>query len=144
MLTERLALRRFTGSDTENLLSLDGDPLVMRFLTGTAKALAQIPDAVLAPLIGAHLRLPPFRGWSAWPSPAWARTRSSPRPWRSTSAHGGCWRRPGCGTRVPCTWTGQSRWTATSTATSSAGCSAATGWPPRARPDYFELRRPID
>jgi RimJ/RimL family protein N-acetyltransferase len=32
--TERLVLRRFTEADVENLLDLDGDPEVMRFLTG--------------------------------------------------------------------------------------------------------------
>jgi hypothetical protein len=44
MLTERLMLRRFTSADTANLLSLDGDPQVMRFLTGTTRSLAQIRD----------------------------------------------------------------------------------------------------
>ena len=32
--TVRLVLRRFTEADVENLLDLDGDPEVMRFLTG--------------------------------------------------------------------------------------------------------------
>ena len=32
--TERLVLRRFTKADAENLFELDGDPEVMRFLTG--------------------------------------------------------------------------------------------------------------
>ena len=35
--TERLALRRFTIADAANLLSLDGDAQVMRFLTGTTR-----------------------------------------------------------------------------------------------------------
>jgi RimJ/RimL family protein N-acetyltransferase len=65
MLTERLALRRFTGADAGNLLSLDGDPLVMRFLTGTAKSLAQIRDEVLPRLMGCHLRFPGFGYWAA-------------------------------------------------------------------------------
>jgi hypothetical protein len=42
MLTERLALRRFTTDDAANLLSLDGDPQVMRFLTGTTTLPAPI------------------------------------------------------------------------------------------------------
>jgi RimJ/RimL family protein N-acetyltransferase len=32
--TERLVLRRFTEADADNLFDLDGDPEVMRFLTG--------------------------------------------------------------------------------------------------------------
>lgn len=32
--TERLALRRFTGDDADLLIELDGDPAVMRYLTG--------------------------------------------------------------------------------------------------------------
>jgi RimJ/RimL family protein N-acetyltransferase len=32
--TERLILRRFTDADLDNLAALDGDPAVMRFLTG--------------------------------------------------------------------------------------------------------------
>lgn len=32
--TERLVLRRFTAADLDNLVALDGDPAVMRFLTG--------------------------------------------------------------------------------------------------------------
>lgn len=30
--TERLVLRRFTGADLDNLVALDGDPDVMRFI----------------------------------------------------------------------------------------------------------------
>lgn len=65
MLTERLALRRFTTADAQNLLSLDGDPQVMRFLTGTAKSLTQIRDEVLPNLAGCHLRFPGFGYWAA-------------------------------------------------------------------------------
>jgi RimJ/RimL family protein N-acetyltransferase len=32
--TERLVLRRFTKDDVENLVALDGDPAVMRYITG--------------------------------------------------------------------------------------------------------------
>jgi RimJ/RimL family protein N-acetyltransferase len=63
--TERLALRRFTSADAANLLSLDGDPQVMRFLTGTAKSAAQVRDEVLPKLTGLHLRFPGFGYWAA-------------------------------------------------------------------------------
>jgi len=65
MLTERLALRRFTTADAANLLSLDGDPQVMRFLTGTTRSLAQIRDEVLPTLARCHLRYPGFGYWAA-------------------------------------------------------------------------------
>jgi RimJ/RimL family protein N-acetyltransferase len=65
LLTERMALRRFTGADAANLVSLDGDPLVMRFLTGTASSPARIRDEVLPQLTGCHLRHPGFGYWAA-------------------------------------------------------------------------------
>jgi RimJ/RimL family protein N-acetyltransferase len=65
MRTERLALRRFTPADAADLLSLDGDPLVMRFLTGATRSLAQIRDEVLPQLVGCHLRFPGFGYWAA-------------------------------------------------------------------------------
>jgi RimJ/RimL family protein N-acetyltransferase len=65
MRTERLALRRLTAADAANLLSLDGDPQVMRFLTGTTRSLAQIRADVLPDLAGCHLRFPGFGYWAA-------------------------------------------------------------------------------
>jgi RimJ/RimL family protein N-acetyltransferase len=65
MRTERLAVRRLTTADAANLLSLDGDPQVMRFLTGTTRSLAQIRDEVLPDLAGCHLRFPGFGYWAA-------------------------------------------------------------------------------
>ena len=65
MLTERLALRRLTAGDAANLLNLDGDPQVMRFLTGTTRSLAQVRDEVLPDLAGCHLRYPGFGYWAA-------------------------------------------------------------------------------
>jgi len=60
-----MALRRFTGADAANVLSLDGDPQVMRFLTGTTKSLDQIRDEVLPALADCHLRFPGFGYWAA-------------------------------------------------------------------------------
>ena len=65
VLTERLALRRFTPADAANLLSLDGDPLVMRYLEGSTKSLAQVRDHVLPRLARCHLRHPGFGYWAA-------------------------------------------------------------------------------
>lgn len=47
LLTERLALRRFTPSDVDNLLLLDGDAEVMRYIDGGAKTRAEIEESVL-------------------------------------------------------------------------------------------------
>lgn len=65
MRTERLALRRFSTADAANLLRLDGDPQVMRFLTGATRSLAQIRAEVLPALAGCHLRYPGFGYWAA-------------------------------------------------------------------------------
>jgi RimJ/RimL family protein N-acetyltransferase len=64
LLTERLVLRRFTEADAANLLSLDGDPLVMRFIERTTKSADQIRDEVLPRLTGSHLRYPGFGYWA--------------------------------------------------------------------------------
>ncbi len=42
LVTARLALRQFTTADANDLLTLDGDPRVMRFLEPETKSLAQI------------------------------------------------------------------------------------------------------
>jgi RimJ/RimL family protein N-acetyltransferase len=78
VLTERLVLRRFTPADAANLLSLDGDPLVMRYLEGRTKSQAQVRDQVLPRLARCHLRHPGFEYWAATRHAAPA----SPRPGR--------------------------------------------------------------
>lgn len=45
--TARLMLRQFTPADADNLLALDGDPRVMRFLDPATKSRAQIQSQVL-------------------------------------------------------------------------------------------------
>lgn len=45
--TQRLTLRQFTPADADDLLSLDGDPRVMRFLEPKTKTRAQIQAEVL-------------------------------------------------------------------------------------------------
>jgi RimJ/RimL family protein N-acetyltransferase len=65
LLTERMALRRMTGADAVNLVSLDGDPLVMRFLDRKIRSLAEIRDEVIPHLTGCHRRYPGFGYWAA-------------------------------------------------------------------------------
>ncbi len=65
LVTERLALRRFTPADAGNLLTLDGDPAVMRFLSSRTKSLAQIEAGVLPRFLAFHTRHPGFGYWAA-------------------------------------------------------------------------------
>ncbi|MGV9617193.1 GNAT family N-acetyltransferase [Nocardia xishanensis] len=45
--TDRLILRRFTDADVENLVWLDSDPAVMRYLTGEPTPRGEVEDEVL-------------------------------------------------------------------------------------------------
>ncbi|SHF67180.1 GNAT family N-acetyltransferase [Streptoalloteichus hindustanus] len=62
--TERLVLRRFTESDVDNLVDLDSDPEVMRFLTGEPTPRAEIEDEVLPAILRDYRRGPAGR-WAA-------------------------------------------------------------------------------
>lgn len=65
LVTERLALRRFIPADAGDLLALDGDPAVMRFLEGRTKSLPQIEAEVLPRFLTFHTRYPSFGYWAA-------------------------------------------------------------------------------
>jgi RimJ/RimL family protein N-acetyltransferase len=65
LVTERLMLRRFTPGDAGNLLALDGDPEVMRYLGPRVKTRAQIEAEVLPLYLGRHRRYPGFGRWAA-------------------------------------------------------------------------------
>jgi RimJ/RimL family protein N-acetyltransferase len=65
LVTERLVLRRFTAGDAGNLLALDGDPEVMRYLEPRVKTRAQIEAEVLPLFLGRHQRYPGFGRWAA-------------------------------------------------------------------------------
>ncbi len=65
LVTDRLALRRLTAADAGNLLALDGDPAVMRFLDRRLKTRAEIEAEVLPPLLGYYARHPGFGRWAA-------------------------------------------------------------------------------
>ncbi|MEV3920261.1 GNAT family N-acetyltransferase [Actinomadura coerulea] len=63
--TDRLLLRRFTEDDLENLVELDGDPKVMRFLTGGRPTPpAHLRDQTLAKILDWYGRGPLSR-WAA-------------------------------------------------------------------------------
>jgi RimJ/RimL family protein N-acetyltransferase len=62
--TQRLVLRRFTVADMDNLVSLDADPDVMRFVTGgIATSREEIENEVLPAFLGYYER---FEGYGFW------------------------------------------------------------------------------
>ncbi len=64
--TERVVLRRFTEADVDNLVELDGDPDVMRFLNGgkpTPRAVIQ--HDILPRLLRYYQRFEGFGRWAA-------------------------------------------------------------------------------
>jgi RimJ/RimL family protein N-acetyltransferase len=64
--TRRLVLRRFTVADADDLVSLDGDPDVMRFVPGGAPpSRDQIQNEVLPAFLGYYQRYEGFGFWAA-------------------------------------------------------------------------------
>ncbi|WP_327681125.1 GNAT family N-acetyltransferase [Kitasatospora sp. NBC_00458] len=63
--TERLVLRRFTAADADRLEELDGDPGVMRYLTGGRPTPREVVENVLLPLYFDHYRRYGDLGWWA-------------------------------------------------------------------------------
>ena len=66
LVTARLALRQFTTADANDLLTLDGDPRVMRFLELKTKSRAQIHAEVLPGFLACYQRYPGFGSWAAY------------------------------------------------------------------------------
>ncbi|WP_242910839.1 GNAT family N-acetyltransferase [Actinomadura terrae] len=62
--TDRLLLRRFTEADVDDLVILDGDPEVMRFLTGEPTPRDEIENDVLPRILCDYARGPAGR-WAA-------------------------------------------------------------------------------
>ncbi|WP_208026227.1 GNAT family N-acetyltransferase [Amycolatopsis acidicola] len=63
--TERLVLRRFTERDTDNLVGLDSDPEVMRYINGGAPTPPeQVRDEILPRLLGYYERFAAFGCWA--------------------------------------------------------------------------------
>jgi RimJ/RimL family protein N-acetyltransferase len=65
LLTRRLALRQFTAADVGNLLELDGDPAVMRYITKQTKSRAEIQNDVLPRFLAYYARYRHFGFWAA-------------------------------------------------------------------------------
>src|SRR5438445_13009545 len=64
--TERLVLRRFTEADVDNLVDLDGDPEVMRFLTGGKPTPRDvIQNDILPSFLRYYERFDGFGFWAA-------------------------------------------------------------------------------
>jgi RimJ/RimL family protein N-acetyltransferase len=64
--TDRLTLRRFTEDDVDNLFDLNGDPAVMRYLTGGKPTpREQIRDEIIPFHLGIYQRTDEFGTWAA-------------------------------------------------------------------------------
>jgi RimJ/RimL family protein N-acetyltransferase len=64
--TDRLVLRRFTEADEDNLVELDGDPEVMRFLTGGKPTPRdEIRDDTLPAFLRYYQRFAGYGFWAA-------------------------------------------------------------------------------
>jgi RimJ/RimL family protein N-acetyltransferase len=64
--TQRLALRRFTVADADDLVSLGADPDVMRFVTGgLPTSRSEIESEVLPAFFGYYHRYDGFGFWAA-------------------------------------------------------------------------------
>jgi RimJ/RimL family protein N-acetyltransferase len=65
LVTERLVLRLFTAADADALLTLDGDPRVMRFIDSRIKSRAQIETQVLPRFLAYYAAYRDFGFWAA-------------------------------------------------------------------------------
>ena len=100
--TERLVLRRFTTGDVDNLVGLDADPDVMRFVSGgIPTSRDEIENEFLPAFLGYYQRYQPYGFWAAiekstgdfWDGSTSGRGREPPRT-RSSSVTG-CASQPG-------------------------------------------------
>jgi RimJ/RimL family protein N-acetyltransferase len=64
--TERLALRQLTVDDVDNLFALDGDPAVMRYLSGGSPTPRDLIERDILPrFLSDYERFPGFGVWAA-------------------------------------------------------------------------------
>ncbi len=64
--TDRLILRRFTADDVDNLVALDGDPEVMRFITGgRATPRDEIENDTMPAFLSSYERFAGYGFWAA-------------------------------------------------------------------------------
>jgi RimJ/RimL family protein N-acetyltransferase len=67
--TDRLVLRRFTSADADNLVSLDADPDVMRFVTGgVPTSREEIENEVLPAFLAYYQRYEGYGGLCKTPA----------------------------------------------------------------------------
>ena len=63
--TDRLALRRFTEADEDNLFELNSDPEVMRFLNGGPTPRDEVRTRIIPTFLGYYERFDGFGFWAA-------------------------------------------------------------------------------
>src|SRR4029453_8224673 len=96
--TERLVLRRFTDADLELLVELDGDPEVMRYITGgRPTSREELRDEVLPAFLRYYQRFPGYGFWAAGEKEGGQRAPARTSPSSAT----GCAGRPGARATPP-------------------------------------------
>src|SRR5882762_5002096 len=66
METDRMMLRRFTVADVDNIVELDGDPAVMRFLTGGQPTpRSEVESEILPRILRTYEETPNLGRWAA-------------------------------------------------------------------------------
>jgi RimJ/RimL family protein N-acetyltransferase len=63
--TDRLALRRFTEADEDNLFELNRDPEVIRFLNGGPTPRDEVRTRIIPTFLGYYERFEGFGFWAA-------------------------------------------------------------------------------
>ena len=63
--TDRLILRRFTEADEDNLVELNSDPEVMRFLNGWPTPRDEVRTRIIPTFLGYYQRLEGYGFWAA-------------------------------------------------------------------------------
>jgi RimJ/RimL family protein N-acetyltransferase len=63
--TDRLTIRRFTAADEDNLVTLNSDPEVMRYIPGSHPGRAELRDEIIPFHLAAYGRHPGLGTWAA-------------------------------------------------------------------------------
>lgn len=100
--TDRLVLLRFTGGDVDNVVELDSDPEVMRYLTGgTPTPREVVREDIITRWLAYYERYDGYGFWAVIEEPGWESSGLTRRRWRSTPPPGGSWRRRACAISAP-------------------------------------------
>ena len=132
--TERLVLRRFTADDLDDLVALDGDPAVMRYITGGPPTPRdEMRDDYLPSWLAYYDRGDRYGFWAAIERETgaflgWFHLRPLARgPATTSPSSGTAWSgRRGAAATPP---RGRSRWSTRRSPSSARGASTPPRWP---------------